>query len=128
MGPEALGVLVTLYNDQAMPGFVRIRAVAAARYFPTDASRTFLRAVAQSSTSDLYIARAVGSLAHAFGDGALEDIRPFLAHREYVVREAAARALGAMRAPVARQLLEARLRIEPEDAVRVTLRRALARE
>lgn len=128
MGSETVEVLISLYNDAGEPGFVRMRAVAATANFPTPATRAFLLEVAAApGQGDLYIRQAVSSLGRAFGDRALEDVRPFLTHREYVVREAAVRALGAMRAPVARELLEARIGIEREDAVRAALVDVLAR-
>ena len=128
MGPETVEVLIGLYNDPNEPGFVRMRAVAATANFPIPATRAFLLEVAIApGQGDLFIRQAVSSLGRAFGDRALQDVRPFLAHRDYVVREAAVRALGAMRAPVARELLQARMSIENEDAVRSALVEVLAR-
>jgi HEAT repeat protein len=127
LGAETVEVLIALYNDPNEPGFVRMRAVAATANFPIPATRVFLLQVsAAPGQGDLYIRQAVSSLGRAFGDRALEDVRPFLVHGDYVVREAAVRALGAMRAPIARQLLEARMSVENEDAVRSALIEVLA--
>lgn len=130
LGPESetLAQLVALYNDGDQPGFVRLRAVGAAAHFPSPAARTFFRAVAsQAGQGDLFVRQAVASMARAFGDAALEDVEPYLAHRETIVRETAAQALGAMRIARARTLLESRLRIERDQVVRTALSRALRR-
>jgi hypothetical protein len=94
LGPETLGVLVSLYDDAAQPPFVRLRAVGAVAAFPTPAARTFLLAVARANgQGDLMIREAVLALGRAFGAAARIEIRTFLTHREPVVREAAATAL-----------------------------------
>src|SRR5687768_4239393 len=48
LGPETLAVLISLYDDQNQPPFVRLRAVGATAAFPTAATRTFLLAVARA--------------------------------------------------------------------------------
>ena len=128
LGADTVAVLEALYDNGNEAGFVRMRAVAASAHFPIPATRRFLLRVASAEgQSDLFIRQAVTGLGQAFGDDALEDLRPYLAHQQYVVRDAAVRALGAMRAPLARQLLEARALVESEDAVRRSLAEALGR-
>jgi len=94
LGPEALGVLVRLYNDTHERPYVRLRAVGAAGHFPSPAAHTFLLAVARAPRqSDLFVREALLALGRAFGRGAAREIRPFLGSPEPVVRDAAAVAL-----------------------------------
>jgi HEAT repeat protein len=126
-GPETLSVLVDLYQDTDQPPFVRIRAVSAAAHYPTPAARTFLLAVARAPRqSDLFIREAVVSLGRAFGPRAVDDVRPFLRHREPVVREGAVIALNRIHTPEALSALRTRLPDEHADHVRERIREAVA--
>jgi len=126
LGPETLVVLEQLYDDEGQQPFVRLRAVQAAGHYPTEASRAFLKRVAtQEGQNDLLIRAALRTMARAFGHSALADIRPFLDHRATAVREGAVLALGALTTPRARALLEARLDVERNEAVKATLQRTL---
>jgi len=126
LGPETLGVLVGLYDDAHEVPFVRLRAVTVAAYYPSPAARTFLLAVARArGQSDLFVREAVLALGRAFGARALDDVRPFLAHAEPTVREAAAMALARIGTRPALDAVRTRLRAEPDAAVRDTMTRAL---
>lgn len=125
LGPNVISTLATIYNDETAPPFMRMRTVFAARYFATEASRTFLRAVTTTSTQDLVISSAINSLSHAFGARALDDIRPLLNHNAPTVREAVVRALSAMETPIAHELLMSRINIEQNAVVRTALTNAL---
>ncbi len=126
VGDGALPVLIELYADASEAPFVRLRAVGAVAAFPREATRTFLLAVASAPRqSDLFIREAVLALGRAFGQRAVTDIRPYLAHRESVVREAAARALGAIGGPDATRALQGRLASEPDLVVRESIEAAL---
>ena len=126
LGPETLGVLIELYNDRSMPPYVRLRAVHAVGHFPTRATRTFLLAVARArGQSDLFVREAVLSLGRAFGERAVDDVRPFLANSEPVVREGAAMALGRIGSAPARDALRRRLTTEGAAHVRETISRQL---
>ena len=126
VGPDALPHLLALYNDVDEVPFVRLRAVGATAAFPQPAVRTFLTAVASArEQSDLFIAEAVNAMGRAFGGQALEDLVGYLGHPEPVVREAAARRLGAIGSPPATSALRSRLRLERRPHVRTTIQRAL---
>ncbi|MEM1418533.1 MAG: HEAT repeat domain-containing protein [Myxococcota bacterium] len=127
LGPAVLPVLIRLYEARETAPYVRLRAIAATAAFPTELTRTFLRTVAQTATSDLIAREAVLTLGRAFADGIAEDVAPFLQHDAPVVREAAARTLGRVGTPGCRALLEARLPSEAHPVVRTALVRALAR-
>lgn len=128
MGPETLTVLVSLYNDSAQPAYVRLRVLSAVASFPTPATRTFLLAATRApGQSDLFVREAVLSLGRAFGAAALDDVTPFLGSGDTVVREAAARSLGLIGTPAARDALRRRLVLEPDATVRQTLQSALSR-
>jgi HEAT repeat protein len=129
LGPEALSVLIALYDDPSEAPYVRLRAVHAAGFYPTPATRTFLLAVARApGQSDLFVRQAVLGLARAFGVRAVRDILPFLEHTEPVVREGAAAGLGRIGSDDAREALRARLVVERSDSVRLTIERSLSRE
>jgi len=126
-GPETLGVLVELYQDGEQQPFVRMRAVSAAAHYPSAAARTFLLAVARApGQSDLFVREAVVSLGRAFGPRAVDDVRPFLRHREPVVREGAVVALAEIRTPEALSALRTRLPDERTRHVAERIRRGLA--
>lgn len=125
LGPNVISTFAEIYNDTSAPAFMRARTVYAARFFATEASRTFLRAVATTSTQDLVISSAVNSLSHAFGAAALSDIRPLIGHSAPTVREAVVRALSAMESPVAHELLMSRVNVEQNAVVQAALTNAL---
>ncbi len=126
LGPRTLGVLVALYNDPREPTYVRLRSVAVAAHYPSEACRTFLRAVAQApGQRDLFVRTALLALGRAFGPQALVDIEPFLEHPEPVVREASVRALSRIGTPQALRSLRARMDVERDAVVRATLERLL---
>ena len=126
LGDGALPVLIDLYADGDEAPYVRLRAVGAVAAFPRTATRTFLLAVAQAEgQSDLFVRQAVLALARGYGRAALSDLRPFLAHDEAVVREAAARALGGIGGDEATAALRARLEVERDRVVREALQGGL---
>lgn len=129
LGNETVGVLAEMYNDPATPAYVRYRAIYAVANYPIDATRTFLLAVARApGQNDLHIRAALVSLGRAFGDRAIEDVRPFLEHREPVVREGAIQALDRIGTPRAVTLLRTRLTTEPARHLRTRLERAVTAE
>lgn len=126
LGPEALPVLIDLYDDADAPQYVRLRSVHAVSFYPSPATRTFLLAVARApGQSDLFVRQAVLSIGRAFGARAVDDIRPFLSHEEPVVREGAATALGRVHTGAALSALRGRLSVEPSAQVREVIERSL---
>lgn len=126
LGPDTVGTLAALYNDSSRPGFVRLRSVAAAGAFHTEASRTFLRAVlSRPGQSDLFIREGLLSLGRAFGDQAVAEIAPFLSRPETVVREAAVISLSRIHSARALQALRPRLTLESDPGVRRRLEASL---
>ena len=126
VGDGALPVLIELSQDTREPPYVRLRAVGATGAFPRAAVRTFLLAVARApGQSDLLVREAVVTLARAFGPAAVDDLAPFLAHDEVVVRDAAVRALGRIGTPEALAARRARLPRERDPVVRERIDAAL---
>ena len=124
--PSAVGELVRLYDDGNQPPFVRLRAVNAARYFPSPASRAFLVAVADARQQPaLFVREAIRSLSFAFGAAAVTEIEKLASHRESVVREAVVDALANAHSSRSVECLRQRLRLEPVPYIRARLRRAL---
>lgn len=126
LGPDTLGVLIELYDDENEAPFVRMRTLVAAAHYPVPASRTFLKAAAAArGQSDLFVRQAVISLGRAFGDRAIDDVRPYLTHADADVREGAVLSLSRMNTEAARSVLRQRLPRERSDVVRTALERAL---
>ncbi|NCQ62262.1 MAG: hypothetical protein GW913_16530 [Myxococcales bacterium] len=127
MGPATVGTLVALYNDASRPPYVRLRSVAAAGAFHTDAARTFLHAVITlPGQSDLFVREGLLSLGRAFGEQATLEIAPFLQRPETVVREAAAISLSRIGSAQALAALRARLGVETDAGIRRRLQASLA--
>lgn len=127
LGPETLPVLIALYDSTQEAPFVRQRAVAAAAYYPSPATRLFLRAVLTTpGQSELFVRTAVDSLARAFGADAWDEVRPYLAHQAVTVRMGAVRAATRIDTRAVRAALRERLRVEPDAEVRAALTAALA--
>ncbi len=128
LGPETLAVLIALYDAPQEAPFVRQRAIAAAAYYPSAATRTFLHAVLVTpGQSDLFLRTAVDALARAFGADAWAEVQPWLAHPAVTVRMGAVRAAVRIGTPATRTALRARLRVEQDAEVRDALTAALAR-
>lgn len=126
LGDAALPLLIELYTDRDEEPFVRLRAVAATAAFPRPATRTFLLAVARAERQgDLLVREAVLALARGFGREAVRDVGAFLGHREEAIREGAALALVRVGGPEARRLLQQRLPLERDLAVREVIQRGL---
>jgi len=126
LGDGVIPVLIDLYDDPDEAPYVRLRAIGATAAFPRPAVRTFLLAVARlEGQGDLFVREALLALARGFGAAASGDLRPFLAHDEPVVREAAARALGQVGDAGATRALRARLAVERDATVREAIEAAL---
>lgn len=125
LGADVLPILMGLYQDVDEPAYVRLRAVGATAAFSRPAVRTFLLAVARlEGQGDLYVREAVMALGRAFGSSAVGDVAPFLEHSEPIVREGAATVLVRVGAD---ELVRARLRVEPDAAVRRSIEASLSR-
>jgi hypothetical protein len=128
LGPETLPVLIALYDSAQEAPFVRQRAVAASAYYPSAATRLFLRAVlATPGQHEIYLRTAVDALARAFGADAWDEVRPYLAHEVVTVRMGAVRAATRINTPAVRAVLRQRLQVEADAEVRAALTAALAR-
>ena len=125
MGESTVPVLVAIFDDASEPQPVRLRAVWAARFFATDASRRFLTRVASDpSQPGMVVRSAAQSLAAAFDRSSVPTIAPLLAHADPAVREATIAALGRVGGPEARAALLARRGRETE--LSAALERALS--
>ncbi len=126
MGSDTLGVLIELYNDTHEAPFVRMRTLVAAQYYPIPAARTFLNAAAAApGQSDLFVRQALLSLGRAFGERAIDDVRPYLTHADADVREGAVLSLSRINTDAARAVLRNRLPRERSELVRTAMQRAL---
>lgn len=122
LGEEALPVIIDVYNTTSEAPFVRMRAVSAAANFPTEATRTFLRTVAnQHAQSELMIREAITAMTRAFGESATADVLPFLNHSSATVRLGTVRALATLRTATVTHALRERLRTERDASVRAEI-------
>jgi HEAT repeat protein len=120
-----VAVLERLHDDASEAAIVRMRAVWAARFFATDASRRFLERVARSETG-LVVRTAADSLAVAFGRSAVAVIAPLLSNGDPAVREGVIRALGRVGGPEAGAALRSHLGAERDADLRALAERTLA--
>jgi len=128
MGPDTLRVLISLYDEERTPAYVRLRVLSAVRHYATPATRTFLLAVLRlPNQSDLHQRQALLSLASAFGDGARVEIARSLSSQHPVVREAAGRALRRIGTAAARRLIVEHGARERDPGVRRTFNEELRR-
>jgi hypothetical protein len=124
---EALLALARDPGTAPTAAIVRVRAIEALGYVPTDAGLLYLHGLVaelgDATDSRVYqLAAALRALGH-FGDGELGRLGPYLSHPSADVREAAAMAMAAM--PAARPLLQRRLAVESERGVQAVLQSSL---
>lgn len=124
-GTTGASHLMSVANDAALPLHVRVRAVHALRVHGAMAPvRTFLRALAGVSGQNLFLLRAsLDALVEGFNDTA--EVARYLVDPRVDVRDGAAWSLAASRDPAARAALSARLSVETDANVRLTLTTAL---
>ena len=128
IGPDIPALLVEHATNARLDSQPRLRALGWLQYYPTPRSHAVLLEVLNARAADTPTVRvAVRAFAIAFPTGALDTVRPFLAHRDAFVREAAAFAVGDLDDARARAVLEDHLPREAEIFVRdagiVALRR-----
>lgn len=123
--------LLRLIRDPQTPGILRLSAIEALGYTPTEAGRAYLHElVAKLSSAEddrvFTLAAALRALG-SFSATELSRLSPYLQHKSADVREAAA--LGLSRCGAASSelmpLLQKRLAVEPDSGVKETLRSSL---
>lgn len=126
LGGEGLRTLEAILNDRQGPTALRRRAVYAARHYG-EAARPLLTARLQDAREDQLVRRyAALAMAEGLGMASLDALAPLLTHAEAGLREGVVIALGQLRNPRARQLIEARRRLEQDPVVRLAIDQALA--
>lgn len=130
LGSDADRVLIAVASDGRTSRLRRMRAILALQHAPTMEALDFLRAVlaeegaAIEGPEVLDVAAALSALA-PHGREVLSDLLPFLTHHSADVRQSAAAALAATRAPEAAAALRARVVVERDMGVRGVVLRAL---
>jgi HEAT repeat protein len=128
LGPGTLEVLIALHDDPREPGYVRLRALAAAGHFPGPRARTFLLRVARAPEQDeLFVREALLALQRGFKEDAVEEVSAFLRHERPLVRRAAATCIGRMDRTLAEPRLRRHLDREHDPVVRRVVQRVLRR-
>lgn len=116
--------LMAIADDAAVAHSRRGNAVVALQYYPTDPVHAFLSAHLTTGNDPLLRRKAAYSLA-AFGAVAVPELVVALGDPDAQLRMAAARSLGTIGEPAARDALLARQAQEPEQAVKDTIAKAL---
>jgi hypothetical protein len=128
LGPQADRLLIAHAEAPGQTLVQRQRAIVSLRFVPTAYTRSYALALLRVSTAAdgpqaLDAASAITALS-AFPD-TLSAIVPQLAHLSADARQAAAAALGVMRASEALGSLGARLSVESDPGVRLVLRQVV---
>lgn len=121
-------VLAALYHDAGVPLNVRINALTSLASFPSPEGKALLeKVIASRETSDIVRRPALLAYGAGFHDEAVPLVKRYLDHTDLHTRNAAARSLGRIPSPAAREALRTRLPQEPEPLVRSTIQAALVR-
>lgn len=118
LGTGAGAELLAIAKDSSLSHTKRANAVVALGWFPSDASRTYLNTLAGTDGESLFRRKAVYALGNGWGDAAVSDIARALAAPDGQLRAAAARSLGKVGTPAAKDALRARLTVESDGMVR----------
>jgi HEAT repeat protein len=128
VGAEATAALAAVIADPAASTERRLGATRALAALADGAGQPALaQAVASPGLPEAVRDGAAEALGGSDRDGAVLRLSPLLAHADPAVRAAAARGLGRAGGPGARKVLEERLELEEDPAVRERLQAALAR-
>jgi len=125
LGPGVIAVLVELHDERRELPIVRLRAVWAARFFPSAESRGFLERVVRTE-GGLVRRTAAESLAAAFGASAVPSLAPLLSDADPAVREGVIRALGRLGGAAASAALRSHRAAEADADLRALVERTLA--
>ncbi|MCS6899863.1 MAG: HEAT repeat domain-containing protein [Myxococcales bacterium] len=125
---EVVAVLDSIARDKNAKLRHRANAAAGLGHYPRVDTRKTLEALISEEGLDEVLRRpSIKAYASAFGPDAVPLISKMLDHKDRGTREAALRSLAHIRTPAARQAIEARLKIESDDALRKLGQETLAR-
>jgi HEAT repeat protein len=125
LGPDAGEVLAAIATDSAQRATVRARAMSALAYFPQPTSIEVARAALADAKSPVILQRKALLTLATIDPDALNVVEPYLAHDDVQLRESAVQAVSTLGNPLARQLLEARVSVEPSEHIRSTIATSL---
>ena len=122
LGAGAGAELLAIAKDSSLSHTKRANAVVALGWFPTDDARGYLATLAPTDGESLFRRKAVYALGAGWGDAAVPDLSKALTSPDNPLRAAAARSLGKVGTPAAKDALKARLSVESDrmvlDAIR----------
>lgn len=128
IGPDVMQLLIETATAPRIDAPVRLRALGWLQWYPCSASKAVLMEALRARSASVGAMRvALRALAVGFGGAALPVLGEHLLHRDALVREAAAYALGDVDQAKARSMLDDRLEREPELAVRDAIVAAVQR-
>lgn len=128
VGGEAVAMtLFQIFRNDALPTFVRVRALRVIASFAVDVATPLLQqALRIAGSRAVFVREAVAGLVHCRGAQATADLAPLLQRPEATVRRAAIDGLGQLATPEARVTLQAHRAHEADPSVRAALDMALA--
>ncbi len=125
---EVIAVLDSIARDKSAKLRHRANAAAGLGHYPRVDTRKTLEALISEEGLDEVLRRpSIKAYAHAFGPDAVPLVAKMLDHQDRNTREAALRSLGYIKTPTARQAIEARLKVESDDALKKLGQETLAR-
>jgi len=128
IGPDVNSLLVEVAQSKSHYAVVRLRALAALRYYPTKQTKGVLMEMAYAPKLDVTTRRtALRALAQAFGAPMVGVLQGFLSNADRFMREAAIYGLGDIDDPRVDQILVDHEASEPEIVVRDAVERVLER-
>ncbi len=127
IGPDVQAILIETATGKTGLAAVRMRALGWLQYYPNASSKAVLLGTIAQPESQEALRVALAALANGFGVQALPHLKAHLTHKDALVREAAAHALGHLDDRRVRPLIEAQLEREPSLAVRDAMVSALQR-
>ncbi|MBI5609716.1 MAG: HEAT repeat domain-containing protein, partial [Deltaproteobacteria bacterium] len=130
VAPEAelVPALWALYHAPEQRLAVRTQALVSLRFFPSEQVLGWFETVLRDPATVAAVRRpAAKAYGFAFGERAVSLLGELLGHEDLHTRDSAARALGAIASPAARQKLSERDKVESEPSVKATLAAELAK-
>lgn len=126
LGPQGEAALREIAADAKQPRTRRGRAMSALAHFPSPQTQALVQQILADPGAPVLLKRkALRTATVAFGEQGLALAQPFLHHEDKRLRESAILAIGQLKTPQARQLLQARLDVEPAPYLKEVLHQTL---
>jgi HEAT repeat protein len=115
LGDDAPAVLLKIAGDSKQLATRRARATTALKYFPNADTQKGLNDLLNDDKTPMVVRRRAALSLTAFGNDSLPVLETYAAHNDKRLRESVIKALGALKTPESKMLLEARLKVEDRE-------------